>query len=180
MQEIKKDHIIPQPSSFSWISSITIFVITLIAIIAFYVFQYMSISSIKNSKVEIAKLDAIIQSWSLDKDVIVYNIMKSTVIKPSMDLKWLVRDFRLTAANSGLRFSWFNISNDILTTKMIATQDSLEIDPVETVIQLMRTPDSKTAFSLEPIYWLEGSPSERSTAISFRILPPKLVNNVTK
>lgn len=125
-------------------------------------------------------MEASIQTAATDKDVIIANILNSTIIRPSIDLKLLVRSFRLAAATAGVRLSGFSVKDDIIVSNLIATQDTPSIDPIETIIAMMRMSTPSIGLSLEPIYAIQGSSKERSTGVSFRILSSKLTTNVTK
>ncbi len=145
-----------------------------------YGYQYIQTSNIESLHTEITQLEANIQSASADRDVLIANILSSTTIRPSIDLKLLVRSFRLAAANAGVRLTGFSVRDDVMASTLIATQESTAVDPVETIIAMMRTSNPDSGLSLEPIYALQGSSLERTTAVSFRILSPKLITNVTK
>jgi hypothetical protein len=177
MQEIKQNQPIPEANRFSWYASLGVAGLTLLSIFGLFIYQYFQTSHIESLNTEITQLDVNIQTAAMDKDIIIANILSSTVLRPSIDLKLLVRSFRLAAATAGVRLSGFSVSNDMITTNLSVMQESPSIDPVETIIALMRINTPTPDLSLEPIYTLQGSPKERSTAVSFRILSPKTSTN---
>ncbi len=180
MQEIKPNHIIQEPSRFSWFSSLIVLCLTFVSTWWLYGYQFIAASNMESLNVEITQLESSIQSASTDRDVLVANILSSTNIRPSIDLEVLVKMFSLAAANAWVRLSGFSVRDDVITSTLIATQGTTGMDPVEVIIAMMRTQDPKSRLVLEPIYSLQGSAAERTTAVSFRILSPKAITNVTK
>jgi hypothetical protein len=177
MQEIKQNQIIGEVNRFSWITSLVIASLTVLSIGGLFWYQFFQNSHIESLNEDISKLELNIQSASKDKDLIVANILTTTIIRPSIDLKLLVRSFRLAAATAGVRLSWFSVMDDTITSNLIVTQDAPSIDPIETIIAMMRMSTPSLGLSLEPIYTIQGSSKERSTAVSFKILSSKLITN---
>ncbi len=116
----------------------------------------------------------------MDRDIIIADILSSTQIRPSMDLKALVRSFRSAATQAGVRLQGFSVKDDILGSTLTATRDSEGVDPVETIISMMRNQKQNTEISLVPIHSLQGSVDERTTVVSFHILPTNQITNATK
>ncbi|MBX9809565.1 hypothetical protein K2X92_04220 [Candidatus Gracilibacteria bacterium] len=180
MQEIKQTHLSKEPTNLPWIISITTLSVVLISVISLYGYTFYQDRTISNIQGQITKLDEDIKIGSADKDVIVANILSSTNIRPSIDLKSLKKGFEQSAAVAGVRLKGFVVNNDILTSSLIATKGSEAIDPIETIIAMMRIPNQRTGLSLEPIYSVAGNQAERTTNVSFKILSSKVITNATK
>ena len=180
MQEIKQTHLSKEPSNIPWIISIATLSIVAIINICLYWYTFYQDKSISTIQSEITKLDEDIRIWSADKDVIVANILSSTTIRPSIDLKSIKAWFEQSAAIAGVRLKGFSVNNDIVTSSLIATKGSEAIDPIETIISMMRISNPRTGLSLEPIYSVAWTQSERTTNVSFKILSPKVITNATK
>lgn len=178
MQEHKPNQITQEISQFSWIASLALLIATFIAIIWLKTYTYFQENNIIALNADIAQIETDIQSASTDKDIIVANILKSSTIRPSLDLKAFVSAFRRAAALAGVRLQWFSISNDTVSTGLIATRDSDNADPVKTIIAMMR--NDHLGIKLSTIYGVGGTNSERTTGVTFQILPTNSSNNVSK
>lgn len=178
MQEVKHNPTTESPSNFNWLVSIALLTITLLSIGGLYVYSYFQDSKIETTQNDILEIENLIRSASTDKNIIIANILNSTTIRPSIDLKGLVDSFDKTAKWAGVRLQGFSVKDDLLSTTLIATQDTTGWDPVATIITMMRS-NLKTGLKLGPITTLAGSPDERTTGVSFTILP-KTTTNVNK
>ncbi len=180
MQEINQSPIIKDVSRFSWLSSLSILTLTLSVIAWLYVYQYFTSVTIEELNTDISQLENSILTASNDKDVIIANILSSTTIRPSVNLKSLVNSFRLAAAGAGVRLNGFSVHDDTISTTLIATQESITKDPIETIIAMMRSDNMRSGLSLEPISAVQWNSSERTTAVSFRILSSNSTTNAAK
>lgn len=54
------------------------------------------------------------------------------------------------------------------------------VDPVETIITMMRGGNPNTGLQLDPIHALAGTTSERTTGVTLHILPSKSTTNAIK
>lgn len=61
-----------------------------------------------------------------------------------MNLKSLVNSFRIAAAGAGVRLSGFSVRDDTISSTLIATQDSISKDPIETIIAMMRSDNTRS------------------------------------
>ena len=179
MQEIKHVPVSESPNNFNWLASIVLLSTTLLSIWGLFIYSFIQESSIENTQNEILQLESDIRSASTDKNIIIANILKSTTIRPSLDLKGVVDSLYKTAAWARVRLQGFSVKEDLLNTTLIATQDNSGWDPVATIITMMRS-NLKTWLQLGPITSLAGTPNERSTGVSFQILPSKPTNNANK
>jgi len=178
MQEHKLNQITQEVSQFSWIASIALLVATLVAIIWLKTYIYIQENNIVSLNTDITQLESDIQSASTDKDIIVANILKSSTIRPSLDLEAFVSAFNRAAALAGVRLQGFSITNDTVSTGLIATRDSDGTDPVKTIIAMMR--NDGLGIKLATIYWVGWSNTERTTGVTFQILPSNPTENVSK
>ena len=153
----------------------------LLSCLGLYGYQFVSASYIETLASDTRSLDADIATSTKDRDIIIADILASSSIRPSIDLKALVRAFRVAATQAGVRLQGFSVRDDIISSTLIASRDVTSMtDPVETIIALMRTGTATAGLSLEPIRSLQGSALERSTGISFRILPTNSLTNASK
>ncbi len=179
MQEIKHIPVPESPNNFNWLASIVLLSTTLLSIWGLFIYSFIQESSIENTQNEILQLESDIRSASTDKNIIIANILKSTTIRPSLDLKGVVDSFYKTAAWAGVRLQGFAVKEDILSSTLIAKQDNNGWDPVSTIITMMRS-NLKTWLQLGPITSLAGSPNERSTGVLFHVLTSKPTTNANK
>ncbi len=180
MQEIKKNSVIPEPSRFSWFASLVLLVLICSSIVGLYIYQYFRAYTIEELRTDIAQLEMSIHIASTDRDVIIANILNSTTIRPPLPIRDIVDSFRLLATQEGVRLQWFSVRDDILSTTLIAKSDMIGVDPVETIITMMRGSTPDTGLQLDPIHALAGTTSERTTGVTFHILPSKSTTNVNK
>lgn len=153
----------------------------LLSCLGLYGYQFVSASYIETLTSDTRSLDADIATSTKDRDIIIADILASASIRPSIDLKVLVESFRAAARQAGVRLQGFSVRDDIISSTLIASRDVTSMtDPVETIIALMRTGTATAGLSLEPIRSLQGSALERSTGISFRILPTNSLTNASK
>ena len=181
MQEIKKNPILLWESNrFTWFTSLVLLFLVLFAIIWLKTYDYMQSNTIEKMNADIVDLDTKLTLASADRQVIIANILKSSTIRPSLDLQKYVRSFRQAAAQAGVRLKWFSIANDTITSQLIATSESDGTDPVTTIISMMRIQNPKNELVLMPISSLAGNNRERTTGVSFHILPSNPTTNAAK
>jgi hypothetical protein len=89
--------IIREPSQFAWLASLALLTLTLLSCLGLYGYQYITATQIETLTTETQLLDADIATSTRDRDIIVADILASASIRPSIDLKALVRAFRLAA-----------------------------------------------------------------------------------
>ncbi len=104
MQEIKKPTIISEPSRFSWFASLALLGIMFVSIIGLHIYQYFRVSSIESLHTEITQLDSSIRIASTDREVIIANILSSTMVRPPIAIRDIVKSFRNLATQTGVRF----------------------------------------------------------------------------
>jgi hypothetical protein len=163
--------IIREPRNIAWIMSLVFLSLTILSCLGLWGYQFVTASRIDTLQNETQALDADIATSTKDRDIIVADILASASIRPSIDLKALVRAFRVAATQAGVRLQGFSVRDDVISSTLIASRDvTSTTDPVETIIAMMRSGTATAGLSLQPIRSLQGSLAERTTAVSFRIL----------
>jgi hypothetical protein len=71
---------------------------------------------------DISKLETDIATISKDRKVLIANIIRNNKLRPSLNLGPIIREFRMAAIKSNVRLNGFSISNDTITTTLIATE----------------------------------------------------------
>lgn len=83
---------------------------------------YLNSAAIKSTESEIARLQRDIDKASTDRNIVVANIVRENTIRPSLDLKKIVADFRIAAARARVEFDGFTIKDDVISTKLTSTE----------------------------------------------------------
>lgn len=96
--------IIREPSQFAWLASLSLLTLTLVSCLALWGYQFVTASRLVTLTVETQAIDADIATSTKDRDIIIADILASSQIRPSIDLKALVRSFRVAATQAGVRF----------------------------------------------------------------------------
>lgn len=105
-----------------WYMSIGIFILMILLIIGLSVSKYLTQKNNQKIQSDITALESQIASASADRKTVIAGILESNTIRPSIDIKGLVRDFRVLAAKERVRFQGFSVKNDTITTTLIATE----------------------------------------------------------
>lgn len=94
--------------------------------------------SITHLESEVARVNHEIEVASQNKDIVTAKIIQENSLRPTIDLKNIVTNFRLAAIDANVRFDGFSISKDTISTMLISTEPSGEHpDPVSTIIAMM-------------------------------------------
>ncbi len=173
MQENSKPQLV-RPSLFMWYISIVLFIFVLVGIVWLYASGIYTDSTIKSREDEITQITHDIQGASLDRKVLIAQIINSNTIRPSLDLKTIVSQFRIAAAKAGVGLQGFSIKDDTISTTLTATLGDPQVhpDPASTIINMMREYATHTSyFSLEPIVSITGDLTKRTTSIQLKVVP---------
>lgn len=104
---------------------------------------------------DIAQIEKQITEATQDRKTLIYQTISSNAIRPSLDLKNIVSQFRIAAAKVDVGFQGFSIKDDTISTVLVATSGENQIhpDPVATIIGMMREYASHNDlyFTLDPI-----------------------------
>ncbi len=164
------------PNRFPWFFSLAIALFIGSAGIVLSLYNLYLDSQIRTQKAEITTLENNINLASIDRKVVVAQILQSNAIRPTLDIGGLITQFRKVAESSNIRLKGFNVANDTISTTLIATHGDLQIhpDPVSTIIRMMRDYSRvQKYFSLEPIYSISGTRAERITSIELKVIGKK-------
>lgn len=90
---------------------LSIFVLAVVVIFSalMYIFAFTTRGEIDTYSNRLADLDGKIASARQNKTILIADILSKNLVRPSIDLKKLVTDFRMAARLSGVRFQGFNI-----------------------------------------------------------------------
>jgi len=79
---------------------------------------YMAKTDITKTQKAIEVSDIEIGVLSKDRRIVIAKILRENTIRPSIDLKKIVTDFRLASIRANVSFDGFAIKNDTITTRM--------------------------------------------------------------
>lgn len=142
------------PSRFPWILSLTISGVVLVGSVLLGVYNFYLDRQITATQQEIATVDTQVQTASMDRKIIITQILNNNTLRPSLDINGLVKEFQRAAVTANVRLKGFNVTNDIISTTLIATQGDPQVhpDPAATIIKMMREyARGQQNFGLEPI-----------------------------
>lgn len=158
---------------FPWILSLSLFALVVFWSVGLAVYNFSLDRQIAGTRRAIANTNTQIQLISTDKKIIITKIIRSSALKPSLDINGLIKRFRSAADMSNVRLSGFNVSGDTISTNLTATEWDPQIhpDPAATIIKMMREyAKGQQYFSLEPINAISGDSKQRSTSIQFKVV----------
>jgi hypothetical protein len=176
MQENSEVQLV-RPSLFTWYMSVIIFFLVLGGIIWLYLAQAHNTGLIEDAQDAIIQIDRDIQTASADRQILIAQIIWSNAIRPSLDLKNIVAQFRIAAVEAGVGLQGFSIQDDTIATSLVATSPLSEAhpDPASTIIAMMRDYAKKQSyFSLEPILSITGDLTKRTTSIQLKVVPTNM------
>ncbi len=155
----------------SWYISLWLLVSVVTITLGMAVFGYFQKWEIVSLTDQIHNLQSSIDEAAKNKDILIAKILDEGNIRPSIDLKKQIGNFKTIATDAQVEFQGFSISNDHIKTTLIATADWLyTIDPVQTVIAMIRSHNKNTqVLSLQPIRSLSGNPKKRMTSIDLLV-----------
>jgi hypothetical protein len=155
MQEHTITSLVPKTSRTPFYFAITLLILTLAMSIGFFFRNIILTGNIEDEKDAITQVRKQIDEVSQDRNVIITKIVMSNTIRPSIDLKGLESGFRDAAFRANVRLKGFSVTNDVISTTLIATQaDGIaHPDPAGTIIKMMReyAAGNGQTFALEPI-----------------------------
>jgi hypothetical protein len=82
---------------------------------------YMTERHTQELQTTIAKLDTDIAGASVDRNIVIAKIIAENSIRPSIDLKNLVTQFRTAAVKANVAFDGFSIKDDVISTNLTST-----------------------------------------------------------
>jgi hypothetical protein len=125
MQEsTPKTPLTPVVSSTPFYLSLMILLAMIGLSIGFFFYNLALDRSIEAHKNTISETRKNIEEVSRDRKVIITRIEGSNTIRPSIDLKGIVADFYDAASRANVRLNGFNITNDVISTSLTATESN--------------------------------------------------------
>lgn len=143
-----------RPSEKNWWLALSMFLIVAIATSGLFVYNYFLGKQIQTTQAKVTEIESQIRTISVDRKVVIANILKTTTIRPTIPVKELIAEFYTAAVKSNVRFKGFSIKNDIISTNLIATVGDplVHPDPAITIIKMIEEySQGKKEFSLDPI-----------------------------
>jgi hypothetical protein len=87
---------------------------------------------------EAERINTKIQDASADSRIVIAKIVQESGIRPSIDLKNIVTQFRLAAIQANVEFDGFSIKDDIIATQLTSTSPTdTHPDAIGTIIAMM-------------------------------------------
>lgn len=156
-------------SNISFYVSIIFALFVALSIAVFSYLIHVSNQNVSLIQSDIQNIEQQIQSTSNDSQIIVAKILTENSIRPSIDLKNIIKNFRTVAAVENVWFDGFAIKDDVITTSLTSIAGtSVHPDPVSTIIKMMNDFSlGKQVFVLKDIRSISGDNKKRSTTIEF-------------
>lgn len=160
-----------------WYMSIAFLLLTIGLSWALYVGIFLTSQSIETTQSEIARINTDIQKASTDSQIVIAKIIQESGLRPSIDLKNIVTQFRLAAIEANVGFDGFSIKDDTISTQLISTAwTTNHPDAVWTIIAMMnKYAVWDEVFRLGAINSVTGDITRRTTSIEL-----KVINSPTK
>lgn len=179
MQEWTLPTLVPKTSKTPFYGSIFVAAGIIVATIGLLIINSSLSQDAENLSREIAQKKWEISEVAKDRNVVVTRILQTHTVQPTLNLRWIIANFRDVAAKANVRLKGFNITNDVITTSLIATEGNPNIhpDPASTIVTMMRAYMAENGdgkFTLDPIRVINGDSKSRNTSISLRIVPTSI------
>jgi hypothetical protein len=96
----------------------------IIALSAVAIFAYTIYLSERTKSVaeEVTTLTTDISTIATDRSILVAEIIKNNTLRPSIDVRSLVTNFRTAALQANVRLNGFSVQNDVISTSLTATE----------------------------------------------------------
>ncbi len=121
----------------------------------------------------INSINTSIQTVSSDRNIVIAKIIAENTLRPTIDLKNIVTQFRLAATKAWVQFDGFSIKDDTINTVLTASEWTTQHpDPVGVIINMMNTyAPWQEVFRIWSIKTITWDITQRTTAIELRINP---------
>lgn len=170
--QIEPKSLLPWPSGIPWFLSIFLLVLVVGSGAGLFFYNQNLTSSIANIQSDIEDNSKQISDIEGDKELVIKNILTSNSVRPSIDVRGLVSEFRDAANRANVRLQGFNVQEDTISTTLISTVGDAAIhpDPAATIIKMMREYAlGHKYFDLDPIVSISGDSTRRTTWIQFHV-----------
>ncbi len=123
-----------------WYMSLGFLIVISLLTVLCYGMTYMTERHTQELQTTITKLDTDIAGASVDRNIVIAKIIAENSIRPSIDLKNLVTQFRIAAVKGNVAFDGFSIKDDVISTNLTSTTgNGQHPDPVGTIIAMMNS-----------------------------------------
>ncbi len=178
--QIEPKSFVPSPSRIPWLLSLFLLIFVIWSWVWLFFYNKAFESSIVNNKSEIDSVWQKISEIESDRQLVIRNILASNTIRPSIDVRGLVNEFREAASQANVRLQWFSVQEDTISTTLISTvwDASIHPDPAATIIKMMRTYSlGNKYFDLDPIMSISGDSARRTTWVQFHVSHESIKTN---
>ena len=122
MQENTHHIALPTKGRTAWYLSVGILIVMIAGSLGLYGYDMYLTSEISTQQSLIADTQRQISEIARDRDIIITKIAESNTIRPSLDLRTLITQFKAAADEENVRLKGFSVKNDTITTSLIATE----------------------------------------------------------
>lgn len=104
----------------------------------FYVLNKLNIRAIAATQTEIQSIDKNLYEINANPNIVIAKIVQENGVRPSIDLKNIVTQFRLAAIKANVNFDGFSIKDDTIKTTLTSTVgNTAHPDPAATIVSMM-------------------------------------------
>lgn len=156
----------------AWYASIGFLIFVLVLSGALYAGVFFTERSTAKVEAEVARINGEIQKASKDSKIVIAKIVSESGIRPSIDLKNIVTQFRLAAIQANVEFDGFSIKDDVISTQLTSTTGTdTHPDAIGTIIAMMNKYNAwEQVFSLGDINSVTWETGRRTTTIELKVL----------
>jgi hypothetical protein len=105
-----------------WYVSIGFAGLIALAIVAIFAYTIYLSERTKTVADTVTTLTADIATIATDRNILVAEIIQNNTLRPSIDVKSLVTNFRAAARQANVRLNGFSVQNDVISTSLTATE----------------------------------------------------------
>ena len=122
MQENTHHIALPTKGRTALYLSVALLIIMIAGSLGLYGYDMYLTREIATQKSMITDTEKQISEIARDRDIIITKIAESNTIRPSLDLRTLITQFKAAADEENVRLKGFSVKNDTITTSLIATE----------------------------------------------------------
>ena len=119
---LPKSSILPLQGYTSLYLSVLLLLVSVGSSIGLYAYTHYLTRQIQAEVSTRADIEQKISEIARDRDIVITKIVTANALRPSLDLATLVSQFRDAATQANVRLKGFSVSNDTITTSLIATE----------------------------------------------------------
>jgi hypothetical protein len=122
MQEVVAQDVFAKSGRGLWYLSLFLVIFVLGSSGVCFTATYLTNKTLIASHSKTTEFDDEIARNSTDRTVLIADILSSNTIRPSIDVRKLVLDFRKAASMANVRLQGFSVKDDTISTTLIATE----------------------------------------------------------